>query len=87
MLKTTSSVFNRLEKIASPSAMKVRWQPRQLPDESILPLDALEDVKANSGHNVHADCDVGRVGQLDTVLREGSSHRSHAEWDNVHGAT
>ncbi len=59
----------------------------QLPDESILPLDALEDVKANSGHNVHADCDVGRVCQLDTVLGEGSSHRSHAEWDNVHGAT
>jgi hypothetical protein len=59
----------------------------QLPYESLLPLDALEDVEANSRHNVHVDSDVGRVCQLDTVLREGSSHRPHAEWDDVHCAT
>ena len=47
-----------------------------LDELAAVPLDGLHDGRAGPRHHPHADGHVGRVGDLDSVLGEGSASRS-----------
>ena len=54
---------------------------------AVVLLDRGEHVRRDARHDDHVDHDVGRVGELDAVLGQRRSERSHRERDHVHRAT